>query len=129
MSAAPATPSSYIYIYIYFTAGMLCSSSGARKPENPGATSASGPRAKPLEFTSLVAAHTSTRAAKRHPRAKGYQFFFLTICQFFLSFVILGCTRREFLREILYENIAIIAIQHRKIYFVDIFSNFSHTVE
>ena len=28
-------------------------------------------------------------------------------------------TRREFLREILYNNIAIIAIQHSKIYFVD----------
>ena len=39
------------------------------------------------------------------------------------------CTRREFLREILYNNIAIIAIQHSNIYFVDTFGDFSHTVE
>ena len=37
--------------------------------------------------------------------------------------------RREFLREILYINIAIIAIQHSKRYFVDTFGDFSHTVE
>ena len=37
--------------------------------------------------------------------------------------------RREFLREILYKNIAIIAIQHSKIYFVDTFGDFSHSVE
>ena len=40
-----------------------------------------------------------------------------------------NCTRREFLREILYKNIAIIAIQHSKMYFVDTFGDFSHTVE
>ena len=39
------------------------------------------------------------------------------------------CTRRELLREILYKNIAIIARQHSKIYFVDTFGDFSHTVE
>ena len=38
------------------------------------------------------------------------------------------CTRREFLREILYKNIAIIAIQHSKIHFVDTFGDFSHTL-
>ena len=38
-------------------------------------------------------------------------------------------TRRKFLREILYKNIAIIAIQHSKIYFVDTFGDFSHTAE
>ena len=38
-------------------------------------------------------------------------------------------TRREFLRKILYNNIAIIAIQHNKIYFLDPFGDFSHTVE
>ena len=38
-------------------------------------------------------------------------------------------TRREFLREILYNNIAIIAIQHSKINFFDTFGDFSHTVE
>ena len=38
-------------------------------------------------------------------------------------------TRREFLREILYKNVAIIAIQHSKIYFVVTFGDFSHTVE
>ena len=38
-------------------------------------------------------------------------------------------TRREFLREILYNNIVKIAIQHSKIYFVDTFGDFSHTVE
>ena len=38
-------------------------------------------------------------------------------------------TRRKFLREILYKNIAIIAIQHSKIYFVDTLGDFSHTVE
>ena len=36
---------------------------------------------------------------------------------------------REFLREILYKNIAIIAIQHSNMYFVDTFGDFSHTVE
>ena len=38
-------------------------------------------------------------------------------------------TRREFLREILYKNKAIIAMQHSKMYFVDNFGDFSHTVE
>ena len=38
-------------------------------------------------------------------------------------------TRREFLREILYKNIAIIAIQHSKIYFFDTFGDFSYTVK
>ena len=42
---------------------------------------------------------------------------------------VICATRREFLREILYKNIAIIAIQHSKIYFVDTFGDFSHTVE
>ena len=37
--------------------------------------------------------------------------------------------RREFSREIFYENIAIIAIQHSKMSFVDTFGDFSHTVE
>ena len=36
------------------------------------------------------------------------------------------CTRREFLREILHNIIAIIAIQHSKIYFVD--TDFSYIV-
>ena len=44
-------------------------------------------------------------------------------------FFALATTRREFLREILYKNIAIIAIQHSKMYFVDTFDDFSHTVE
>ena len=54
---------------------------------------------------------------------------------FFLSRNYVECflkwysTRREFFREILYKNIAIIAIQHSKIYFVDTFDDFSHTVE
>ena len=38
-------------------------------------------------------------------------------------------TRREFLREILYNNIAIISIQYSKINFVDTLGDFSHTVE
>ena len=38
-------------------------------------------------------------------------------------------TRTEFLREILYENIWIIAIQHSKMDFVGTFGDFSHTVE
>ena len=38
-------------------------------------------------------------------------------------------TRRKFLREILYKNIAIITIQHSKIYFVGTFGDFSNTVE
>ena len=38
-------------------------------------------------------------------------------------------TRREFFREILYNNIGIIAIQRGKIDFFDTFGNFSHTVE
>ena len=38
-------------------------------------------------------------------------------------------TRRGFSREIVYKNIAIIAIQHSKTYFISTFSDFSHTVE
>ena len=38
-------------------------------------------------------------------------------------------TRWEFFREILYKNIAIIAVEHSKIYLVDPFGDFSHTVE
>ena len=34
--------------------------------------------------------------------------------------------RREFMREILYSNIAIIVIQHSKIYFVDNFVEFPY---
>ena len=37
-------------------------------------------------------------------------------------------TRREFSREILCNNIAIIAIQYSKTYFVDTLGDFSHTV-
>ena len=37
-------------------------------------------------------------------------------------------TRRGFLREILYKSIAIIAIQHNNMYFVDTSGDFSHTV-
>ena len=44
----------------------------------------------------------------------------------FLSGLI--CVRREFLREILYKNIAIITIQHSNMYFVDTSGDFSHTV-
>ena len=40
-----------------------------------------------------------------------------------------SATRREFLMEILYKNIAIIAKQHSKMYFVDTFGDFSHTVD
>ena len=39
------------------------------------------------------------------------------------------CTRREFFREIPYNNIAIIAIQHSKIKFIHTFGDFSHNVE
>ena len=46
-----------------------------------------------------------------------------------LFFYEFNTTRREFLKEILYNNIAIIAIQHSKIYFVDTFGDFSHTVQ
>ena len=42
------------------------------------------------------------------------------------SVVIWFPTRREFLREILYKNTAIIATKHGK---VDTFGDFSHTVE
>ena len=38
-------------------------------------------------------------------------------------------TGREFLREILYKNIAIIAIQNSKMYFIDIFGDFPYTVK
>ena len=41
----------------------------------------------------------------------------------------LDSARREFLREILYKNIAIIAIQNSKMYFFDTSGDFSHTVE
>ena len=46
-----------------------------------------------------------------------------------LVFGTLESTRREFLREILYKNIAIIAIQRSKIYFVDTLGDFSYIVE
>ena len=46
-----------------------------------------------------------------------------------LDFVTAYATRREFFREILYKHIAIIAIQHSKMYFVDAFGDLSHTVE
>ena len=42
---------------------------------------------------------------------------------------VLDDTRREFIREILYKNTTIIAIPHSKIYFVDTFGDFPHTVE
>ena len=45
------------------------------------------------------------------------------------QFLITYHIRKEFFREILFNNIAIIAIQHSKIYFVDTFGDFSHTVE
>ena len=38
-------------------------------------------------------------------------------------------TQREFFRKILYKNIAMIAIQHIEMYFVNTFGDFSHTVE
>ena len=44
---------------------------------------------------------------------------------FYCGFAII--LRKEFLREII--NIAIIAIQHSKMYFVDTFGDFSHTIE
>ena len=43
--------------------------------------------------------------------------------------IVMARARREFLREILDKNIAIIAIQHSKIYFVGTFGDFSYTVE
>ena len=48
---------------------------------------------------------------------------------FDLKFLFWYNARKEFLREILYNNIAIIAIEHSKIYIVDTFGDFSHTVE
>ena len=63
---------------------------------------------------------TCTRVKRRFP-AKNL--FFINDKIFF------NPTRTEFLREILYNNIAIIAIQHSKIYFVDTFGDFSHTAE
>ena len=47
--------------------------------------------------------------------------------EYFTSFYY--SARKEFLREILYKNIAIIAIQHSKMYFVDTFGDSSHIVE
>ena len=38
-------------------------------------------------------------------------------------------TRREFSREILYNNIEIITIRNSKIYIVETFGDFSHTIE
>ena len=46
-----------------------------------------------------------------------------------MSVVISNHARSGFLREILYENIAIIAIQHSKLYFVDTFGDFCHSVK
>ena len=47
----------------------------------------------------------------------------------FLDQYALNTTWREFLREILYNNIAIITIQHSKLYFFNTFGDFSYTVE
>ena len=55
-----------------------------------------------------------------------------SLCFMFALCIRRHFTRRECLREILreiYKNIAIIAIQHSKMYFVDTFGNFSHTVQ
>ena len=48
--------------------------------------------------------------------------------QFFFKFTLFLHARKEFFREILYNNIAIIAIQYSKINFVT-FGDFSHTIE
>ena len=48
-----------------------------------------------------------------------------TSLRFDLNCLYWKSTRREFLREILYKNIAIIAIQHSKMHFVDTFGDFS----
>ena len=45
------------------------------------------------------------------------------------NFATLIHTRREFFREILYNNIAIIAIEYSKMYSGDTFGDFFHTVE
>ena len=58
-------------------------------------------------------------------------FDFLILVRILLR-ILLGIkrdARRDFFREILHKNIAIIAIQQSKIYLVDIFGDFSHTVE
>ena len=56
------------------------------------------------------------------------QWQIINISDIFLQYLVLYA-RREFLREILYNNIAIIATQHSKINFVDTFGDFSHTVQ
>ena len=57
--------------------------------------------------------------------------FDLLLGIFWYNLVYIGFSyaRREFLRKIFYQNIAIIAIQHSKMHFVDTFGDFSHTVE
>ena len=58
---------------------------------------------------------------------------FLTVRDHLTRVVILEIfippARREFFKEILYNNIAIIAIQDSKIYLVETFGDFSRTVE
>ena len=56
-----------------------------------------------------------------------YKYKKIAKCNFFLH-AYLNSIRREFLREILYKNIAIIAIQHSNMYFVDTSGDFSYTV-
>ena len=51
------------------------------------------------------------------------------LCTHWNYFNIWAPTRKEFLREILYKNIAIIAIQHSKMYFFGTLGDFSHTVQ
>ena len=47
----------------------------------------------------------------------------------YIAFPSLNSSRLSIIIEILYNNIAIVAIQHSKTYFVDSFGDFSHTVE
>ena len=62
-------------------------------------------------------------------RLKKIRFVDIVMWDIFFSAYVSNCTRREFLREILYKNIAIIAIQHGKMCFVDTFGYFSYTIE
>ena len=73
--------------------------------------------------------HVRTQFLEKKTNTDTPSFSTSSQCGFLAHDFIFFFARREFLTEILYKSIAIIAIQHSKMYFVDIFGDFSHTVE
>ena len=76
-------------------------------------------------FFSILKSHYYRSIIQIHYRF--FHFFYVRFWEvsiFFRNII----ARSEFLTKILYKNIAIIAIQHSNMYFVDTSGDFSHTV-